>query len=396
VLLWLLMTVLNPVATTARCRERPAKALFDAVFIIVALLLIAALFAGAAMLAVFAWLNIASLSANHVPLWQKLPFWRGLLVGLAAACTFALAVRSLVAIFANFRALLVVPVQFWSRILAVFVLLFLAGSGLAWSSILMAGEIAKGIVPAAELVGAIAVALGAFALLQWFLIDFFGPVQIYMTRDEAAPFFRIRETVTALFMESLLAALQRSRDGIRYDRVYVVAHSLGSTIAMDGILRIFDLSRTEADLAQAFERIRGFVSFGTALEKTKYFFDATRESFSQRYGEWQDDLYGPVFTADRRSLERDRAHAIFWLNCCYFSDIISDAIASFRSVNRLVARNRQRFGNFALWHPITHEDYLFDPWFWLPKGACDIGVIDVITSGLTVHAPPATAAESLE
>jgi hypothetical protein len=192
----------------------------------------------------------------------------------------------------------------------------------------------------------------------------------------------------------------------------VLAHSLGSTIALDAMLRLWNLRREGDVLEDEWKRIRGFVSFGTALEKTKFFFEAMHPSHSQRFEQWRNDLYGALFTADRRSLDYPSAsRGIYWLNCWYFSDVIADAISSYRSfvlpgetataanrlraaigdearklgrrvVGRLAAENRRRFGKFLPWHPVTHEDYLNDRWFWLANGPKDIGILDVITSGL--------------
>jgi len=411
VLRWMLTTVVNPVNTTARCREKPSKALFDAAIVIAAVALGVAFLGGAVVAAAYAWRGIPPPGGSDEPAWRQPRLLAAFAVGLIAAYVFVLAVRSSFAIAKNSSELLKEPIQLWSRLAVVAALFLIAAAGWLWCSSLIA----------ARTVGLLAGAVAAFqigiSLMGGFLVHFFGPVQVYMTRDQNASLFAAREQVMTLFIDALESTIRTPLDGPAYDRVYVLAHSLGSTIAMDGMLHLFNLSREGNILDHDFKRLRGFVSFGTSLEKTKYFFEAMHPTFSARYDEWRSDLYGALFTADRGSLQGSVAsNGIYWLNCWYFSDIIADSIASYRSfvlpgeppsaaqrhrmaireearrsgrrfIGRLVAENRQRFGRWFPWRPITHEDYLDDGWFWSRTRSGDIGALDVVTSGLAFTEP---------
>lgn len=412
VLGWLLRTALSPLNTTARCRETPQKALFDAGLILAGVAAIAGFCAFAAVVTVKAWIHITNVTGNHAPPWQQPRAVSGFVIGLGAAYVFGVGIRSAYAVARSARALLREPIQLWSRSAAIICLLVVSIAGFAFSWWLISAGATELVLAAVALVCAVAAASSVLRLAQWFLVAFFGPPQVYTTRDTNAALFACREQVIALFTDALMNTLRTPTDAPGYDRVYIVAHSLGSSIAMDGIFRIFNLSRDSATAGDALHRLRGFITIGSSLEKSKYFIDAAHEhdTFSLRFDQWRNDLYGTIFTADRASLDAPTAAAgIYWLNCWYFSDIIADAIASYRSfllpgeapetaierrkevqavarrtgqhlVGRLVAENRHRFGNWWPWRPITHEDYLDDDWFWLRRDSQDIGALDVVTS----------------
>ena len=138
-------------------------------------------------------------------------------------------------------------------------------------------------------------------LAQSWIVNFFGDVQIYTTRNENSGFFAMREAILECVSKTIIDACSTTaNEGRGYERVFVLAHSLGSTIAMDALIRFSEAAEQAPELKAALRRVRGFVTFGTSLEKTKYFFDVNNPSPSLALEQWNDDLYGALFTPDVR------------------------------------------------------------------------------------------------
>jgi hypothetical protein len=438
VLRWLLTTVFLPIDDTARYTERFRKVAWDIGFVLSAMLLGSACFVCSLLAAAWAigatqMPGVAMPSLLQALAYVGAPFTLlanlrpgivgSLLAGVAGAYLAAQAIRAAWSLAHNVRTLVVSdPIQLWSRIGAIAVLSVLAFAGIAFCIMAPASGQSPMALSGFALVVTVLLFQSGRALLLWFLLNFFGDVQIYTTRDENSVFFALREQILELVTGTIAGVAQCRTNGEPYDRVYVMAHSLGSTIALDALMRIYNAQKAEAVPPEAWARIRAFVTFGTSLEKTKYFFNAWSPTASQAYEEWQNDLYGPIFTSEASALVTpEQSAGIFWLNCWYFSDFVSDEINSYRSfvlpgqapstrfanrarakehakkngvavAGRLVAKNRSRFGDFAPWrlHFVTHGDYLSDEsWFWQSAATNpdDVAVIDVLTAALP-WAPP--------
>ncbi len=252
---------------------------------------------------------------------------------------------------------------------------------------------------------------GAFVLLrtllQSFFVNFFGDVEIYTTHDQNSDFYALREAILTTVTENIGQAMT-ARDGgkRRYDRVVVLAHSLGSTIAMDAVIRLYTLKeQTKAvnlTIEDDFASIRALVTFGTSLEKTRYFFDVNRPSISEAALQFENDLYGVLFTEDPSVLRHPnmRGRGIFWTNLWYHDDPVANEILSYLSfmrpgeplagasetrdelkrssgttpgqtaVGQIICYNQRGWQKCALTasHIIIHGLYLSDDWFWLTPG----------------------------
>ena len=267
-----------------------------------------------------------------------------------------------------------------------------------------------------------------------FLTDFFGDVQIYCTRDENAAFFEYRGKILDLVTRTLVETVKAQP---RYDRVYIFAHSLGSTISLDALMRMYDLRAENGVEPEQFQRIRGFVTFGTSLEKTRFFLDSYTRSLSATFEEWRGDYYGSLFDSRRAVLSEPNGPAtgIYWANYWYFSDFIADRISTYRSfvppggsvstssairreirnavhdgegaLGPLVAQNRVSYRVPSLGTPILHSEYLTSDWFWKeppaaepswlarllgPRAKLDendaaVGALDIVTSRAPVPSP---------
>ncbi len=270
-----------------------------------------------------------------------------------------------------------------------------------------------------EMVAFVALVRGAISVMQGFFVNFLGDVQIYTTHDENARFYQFRKEIVAT-VEGIILQVLRSQNAPAttvevttattlkepavpqplYDRVFVAGHSLGSTISMDALLNVHELYAEDGLAAADWERLRGFITFGAALEKTKFFFDVRQPSMSVSPDHWRNDVYGRLFTEDASVLDDgDNRNGIFWANYWYFNDIVANEIASYQSTirvgraarahgarasqPRVVCANARLSSSFfrPLWHMWIHSDYLGDDSFWRSgvdhdrrqySGVCDL------------------------
>ncbi len=253
-------------------------------------------------------------------------------------------------------------------------------------------------------IGTVLALQGASALGRGFLVDRLGDVQIYTTTDENSQYFDLRERIRSEAESVLLAAIaRREKDVPYYDSIVVAGHSLGSTIGLDALLRVHEIHEAsqQAVSDDDWGRIRAFITFGTALEKTKFFFAARRVSLSALRERWNAKLDGHLFTADPNVLNTTNAKSasapcgIFWLNLWYRTDIIANAIESYRSreLPRVWGRTtedhpvclNQRL-TVPFWrNPFPHGAYVDDEQFWSARPPVDpkrspvpLGVLDVL------------------
>ncbi|MBV8171315.1 MAG: hypothetical protein JO219_05215 [Candidatus Eremiobacteraeota bacterium] len=176
-------------------------------------------------------------------------------------------------------------------------------------------------------------------LLLSLMIDFLdnriGDIQIYATHNENESFFALREKILQIVGDTTLSVL-RTKDGLLakplYDRVYLVGHSLGSSILMDVIIELHRLLMEGGLDESSWSRLRCFVSYGSALEKTHYLLGCARPRPPQQVSEFKTDLYSRLFSADISALRPASAATrppMFWTNYWYFSDVVANAIASY-------------------------------------------------------------------
>jgi hypothetical protein len=236
------------------------------------------------------------------------------------------------------------------------------------------------------LVGLIRSALG---MLNEFFVNTLGDVQIYTTHDENSGFYKLRkqivETVEGIVLQVLRASagplttqpvpdVAEMRQAFEealpalYDRVIVAGHSLGSTIAMDALLNIHEMYSEGGLTKEQWLRLRALVTFGSALEKTKFFFDVKQPTVSASADHWRNDVYGKLFTRDFTLLsagERTRDSGIFWANYWYFHDPVANEIQSYADAHgQAICENTLLKSKFSLLHPWIHGDYLWDATFW--------------------------------
>jgi len=141
----------------------------------------------------------------------------------------------------------------------------------------------------------------------------------------------------------------RLDDGVTpyYDEVYVLGHSMGSFIAMRAILLVQEAVSCGALKASDYQRIKGLVTYGAAVEKIMAHFGL--QDLKKRPLEIGALVQvSHAFGADK----------IPWLNVYYLSDIVADPI----SFSPDVCENVCLPGSLlAVW---SHSSYFHDRRFW--------------------------------
>jgi pimeloyl-ACP methyl ester carboxylesterase len=188
-----------------------------------------------------------------------------------------------------------------------------------------------------------------------FLAEVFGDVQVYTNRDELSTHFAAREGVLAA-AEHVFETVDRRG----YEGVVVVGHSLGSVVALDA------LQRLDARDSTILTRVDAIVTFGTALEKVKYFFSRESDSYSglavrrlkereraiADAGGYEDIRQSVAVTQSLQTLDRavglagGRRRA--WVNLWYANDVVANPITTFGIDDREPSTRR--------WRPRTELD----------------------------------------
>jgi pimeloyl-ACP methyl ester carboxylesterase len=394
VLVWILRSVFAPLNTVARVQASLWKQAFDYTFIGGALIIAFVLF-GVSLTAV--WLSaihvlnvtglinnatvgqaINVLNANAVaPGGARIKIVVWIFVGIFGGFLVSQAVAAVVRTWLQRKALHENPMAIWHRAMAISVLVILGGAMIYGMAV---ARFPKGQMGWAG-VGLLIVIFLAFqigyALLIDFLYGFFGDVQIYTTRDENdARFYGLRDAIMDTAVTAMIDAVTPERVGGQdYDRVIVLSHSLGGTIATDAITRLKQACEQGALTAKQFGKIRAFAMLGSSLEKTRYFFNVAGMTPSVSYEEWRGKAFESIFGSDPALLKAKSGSRIFWANYWYFTDPICDEVKSYADV----CHNEQGAHHMTLINPMIHSDYLNDPWVWQSsKDGKHLGLLDII------------------
>jgi hypothetical protein len=394
VLMWILNSVFAPFNTVARVEAPFAKQFFDYGFIGGALVLAFVLF-GLSISAV--WLAatqvltitglvshasvgdaITALNANaSAPGGARIKIVVWLLVGIAGAFLVGQAVQAILKTWVQRKALFKNPGSIWHRGLAIGLLVLIGGVLIYAMAVAKFPKGSMGWYGVGLLVGIFLAFQIGYALLIDFIVGFFGDVQIYTTRDENnAKFYGMRDAIMDTAVTAVMRAVTPQRNGgYDYDRVVVLSHSLGGTIATDAIARLKQACEQGALDAKQFGLVRAFAMLGSSLEKTQYFFDVAGPTPSMSYEEWRGKAYEKVFGSNEALLTAKSGSRIFWANYWYFQDPICNEIRSYKDV----CRNEKGSRHVTLLHPLIHSDYLDDPWVWYSsKDGSHLGLLDIL------------------
>ena len=438
-MVWLLRCTFLATSSTARLPATWGKLFWDLGYVFVALALVLGLFTGAALVGAQAWMNFLKLFDRTTPapsFWDfaASPFaklnvlpsyaWVHLVVVVVLAYFLVQLVQLVWGRYqghrrkaellqdsggeGHFRTQTVAASKFHSVLTVVFVTAFVL---LTIADIVMLATHYRGDPADVVREGIVLVIAVALVQLGRWLADFvveniLGDVQVYTTHDSNSTFYGIRQQIIAAVTNAVLGAVNAvsvklDSDGTPvprvdpagkplpdpplYAKVHVAGHSLGSTVAMDVLLRIRQLSYEGAVTEDAWGRVRSLTTFGTALEKTRYLLDVRNPTVSAAQQQWQNDAYGRFFTLDPATLdEDDNSLGIFWGNLWYARDVVANQIVSYESD---VSPGTMSFGwlkgagkkehpicrNELIPHPrwpgaFVHGDYTGDALFWNSVG----------------------------
>lgn len=400
VVLWILRTVFAPFNTVARVQATFWKQFFDYTFIGSALVISFGLFAVSLIAlwnsfvgvlaitglirqaSVGETLNVLNSSVAEPVFGRPVAVVLWLLAGILGAFLVGQALAAIFKTWQQRKELWQNRISIWHRVFPI-AFLTLLGSALIYG--MAVAHFAHGQMGWTG-VGLLVLIFVAFqigrALLVNFIVEFFGDVQIYTTRDENdARFFGLRDAIMDTAVTAIMRAVSpRLNGGQAYDRVVVIAHSLGTTIATDALTRLKQACEQGALSAEEFGRVRAFIMLGSSLEKTRYFFDVAGKAASVSSEAWHGGAYEQIFDDNPALIGGSHAEKIFWANYWYFQDPICNEVQTYADV----CRNERGHRFITPWHPMLHSDYLDDPWFWLSEGD-HLGALDIITGAGKNH-----------
>lgn len=115
------------------------------------------------------------------------------------------------------------------------------------------------------------------------ITNYIGDLAIYLSSNEVNKFFvirqKIKDIVRTIFRTVYEATVPGDSEGnstLLYDKIVIVAHSLGSVIAYDVLNELIahELVASESNHSEAARRTELFVTFGSPLDKTAFFFQS--------------------------------------------------------------------------------------------------------------------------
>ena len=394
VLMWILNSVFAPFNTTARIEAPFRKQFFDYGFIGGALVIAFVLFAisiTAVWLTSIQVLTITGLMTHSsvgeaitvlntnasAPGGARIKIVVWLLVGIAGAFLVGQAVAAIVKTWVQRKALLNNPAAIWHRALAIGILVVVGGALIYAMAVAKFPKGSMGWLGVALLVGIFLAFQIGYALLIDFIVGFFGDVQIYTQRDENdSKFYGMRDAIMDTAVTAIMRAVTPERNGgYDYDRVIVLSHSLGGTIATDAITRLKQACEQGALAEDRFALVRAFAMLGSSLEKTRYFFNVAGTTLSVSFEEWAGKAFDKIFGSNKALLRAKAGSPIFWVNYWYFQDPICNEIRSYKNV----CRNEKGHRHVTALHPLIHSDYLDDPWVWFSsEDGSHLGLLDII------------------
>ena len=186
-----------------------------------------------------------------------------------------------------------------------------------------------GIGPDFDLSAAVSVslALASIAGVGKLLSDYMGDVESWATYEETDEKHLARNKV----MDQSLEVLTHVLTDPECDRVAVVSHSLGTSIAHDALLSLTRRNRGNGGPRQdvmekpvPLEKIEHFITMGSPIDKIEYFFESYA-SVSHRYKRVVEDLRGDIGTAP---FTKNRKPHVHWINFWDAGDQISGALQS--------------------------------------------------------------------
>ena len=165
-----------------------------------------------------------------------------------------------------------------------------------------------------------------------FLLNYMGDVQLWSTYEETNVKYQKRREILNTTVQNLRHVLL---DPL-CTRVAVVAHSLGTTIALDSLLELARSNRalTPDDPMGSLSRIEHFITIASPIDKVYYFFESYKGG-RYRYNQIVEDIRGDLGSAPfARTAGADIIPHVHWINFWDKADIIGGSVESPSSRSR--------------------------------------------------------------
>lgn len=193
------------------------------------------------------------------------------------------------------------------------------GASFLWAHYGKAAEWARGHAPSVALALLSALGLGRF------LRAYLGDVQAWTTYQETEEAYQKRREIldgTVRLMKHVL-----SDEGCA--RVVVIAHSLGTAIAVDALLELGRYNRARHGAAPMHEpldlgKLDQLVTLGSPIDKIHYFFESA-SACQHRYVRVVEEVRGDLGTVPFTENRKPHVH---WLNFWDAGDVISGPVES--------------------------------------------------------------------
>ena len=204
------------------------------------------------------------------------------------------------------------------------------GLGWVWARVFAAGaplESWAGMLDKMKQTPANALAILSLVLsavgLTRFIKVYLGDVQFWCTYEETDEKHVKRSAILAQATNVLEHVLADER----CERVVVIAHSLGTAIAMDALLQLgrHNRARTPANPMSGplpLEKIVAFVTMGSPVDKIHYFFESYRSAY-HRYIRVVEGIRGDITEIPFAKNRRPHLH---WINFWDRADLVSGAL----------------------------------------------------------------------
>ncbi|MEW6241077.1 MAG: hypothetical protein ACOYZ8_16035 [Chloroflexota bacterium] len=159
---------------------------------------------------------------------------------------------------------------------------------------------------------------------SFFLREYLGDVYFWCSYEETTEKYQKRRDILKYCSEFLTHVLKNPA----CERVVVVAHSLGTTIAYDTILELArkNRARDPNDLAAGEEiplhKIQHFITLASPIDKVHYFFENQRSKY-HRYNRVVEEVRGDIGSEPFSKTGGPWAH---WINFWDQADIISGSL----------------------------------------------------------------------
>jgi hypothetical protein len=160
--------------------------------------------------------------------------------------------------------------------------------------------------------------IAASVKVRQLLVQFVGDVAIYVTPYKLDSYFELRDEIKKKVSTALRAVygLKDEANNPVYSAVFVVGHSLGSVIVYDALNALINEDRVPGSKLRVVDRTKMFLTFGSPLDKTAFFFSVQGGGDRTRVREALAGTVQPL-------IQRYECRPDKWINIWSRWDIIS-------------------------------------------------------------------------